>query len=180
MSSLPRHVKVQYYENAFSLVPTYINWSSLSLPTPRMRKANKSCIVSAAHPLVKRGSYGLFRFSSCCYITTEEIFIDWPPLRGRECPPSNHTGPSNCIRATGRCRHVLIVFTVAEELKAPTHCQDSNQQPTAFIRPLYCLSSDPFGRKVALNTPLQHTAYSTVACTFCACAKYNNWVDLVL
>ena len=40
-------------ENTFSLVSTYINWSSLSLPTPRVRKANKSCIVSAAHPLVK-------------------------------------------------------------------------------------------------------------------------------
>ena len=40
------------------------------------------------------------------------------------CPPlsleisergANHTGPSNCTRATGKCRHGLIVFKVAEE-----------------------------------------------------------------
>ena len=27
----------------------------------------------------------------------------------------NHTGPSNCTQATGKCRHVLIVFPVAYE-----------------------------------------------------------------
>ena len=34
-------------------------------------------------------------------------------------------------------------------LKAPTHRPDSNKRPAAFIRPLRCLSSDLFGRKVA-------------------------------
>ena len=63
-------------------------------------------------------------------------------------------------------------------IKAPTHCPDSNQQPTAFIRPLCCLLSDLFGRKVALNTPLRHAASSTVVCTFCACARCNKWVAL--
>ena len=68
------------WKNTFSLVSTYISWSSLSLPTPRMRKANNSCMVSAAHPLVTRGSYTLFRFSSWCYVKTGEIFIGRPPL----------------------------------------------------------------------------------------------------
>ena len=50
----------------FSLVSTYISWSSLSLPTPRMRKTSHSCMVSAAHPLVTRSSCRLFRFCSFC------------------------------------------------------------------------------------------------------------------
>ena len=62
----------------FSLVSTYISWSSLNLPTPRMRKASNSFMVSAGHPLVKRCSYRLFRFSSFHYV----IYIGWPPLRG--------------------------------------------------------------------------------------------------
>ena len=64
-------------------------------------------------------------------------------------------------------------------IKAPTHRPDSNQQPTAFIRPLCCLLSDLFGRKVALNTPLRRAASSTVACTFCAFASCNKWVARV-
>ena len=36
--------------------------------------------------------------------------------------------------------------------------------------------SDPFCRKVALSTPLQRTASSTVACMFCACKRCNKWV----
>ena len=68
-------------KNMFSLVSTYINWSSLSLPTPRIRKANESRMVSAAHPLVKRRSCRLFRFSSCRYITKGEIFTRRPLLR---------------------------------------------------------------------------------------------------
>ena len=67
-------------KNTFSLVSRYINWSSLSLPTPRMRKANDSCMVSAAHPLVKLHSYRLFRFNSFSYITKEVIFIGRSPL----------------------------------------------------------------------------------------------------
>ena len=69
-------------KNMFSLVSTYISWSSLNLPTPRMRKTNESCMVSAAHPLVKRGSYRLFRFSSFRYVMHGVIFISRPPLRG--------------------------------------------------------------------------------------------------
>ena len=63
-------------------------------------------------------------------------------------------------------------------LKAPITPPRLNQQPTAFIRPLCCLSSNPFGRKVALNTPLRHAASSTVACMFCACARCNKQVAL--
>ena len=69
-------------KNTFSLVSTYIDWSSLSLPTPRMRKTSNSCMVSAAHPLVKRHSYRLFRFSSFHYVTKGVIYIDRPPLHG--------------------------------------------------------------------------------------------------
>ena len=64
-------------------------------------------------------------------------------------------------------------------VKAPTHCPDSNQQPTAFIRPLCCLLFDPFGRKVALNTPLRRAVSSTAVCTFCACTRCNKRVVLV-
>ena len=67
----------------------------------------------------------------------------------------------------------------AKSIKAPTHHPDANQQPTAFIRPLCCLLSDPFGRKVALNTLLRHGASSTVARTFCAYRRCNKWVALV-
>ena len=64
------------------------------------------------------------------------------------------------------------------QLKAPAQCPDWNQQPTAFIRPLCCILSDPFVRKVALNTPLRWAASSTVACTFCACARCSKQVAL--
>ena len=77
--TLDTTLKVPYYEkHVFSSLD---NLSSLSLPTPRMRKTNKSCMVSAAHPLVRGRSYWLFRFSSCCYVTKGEMFIDRPPLR---------------------------------------------------------------------------------------------------
>ena len=69
-------------KNTFSLVSTYISWSSLSLPTPRMKKLKKSCMVSAAHPLVTRRSYRLFRICSCRYVTKGVIIIGQPPLRG--------------------------------------------------------------------------------------------------
>ena len=39
-------------KNTFYLVFTY-SWSSLSLPTPNIRKTSKSYMVSAAYPLVK-------------------------------------------------------------------------------------------------------------------------------
>lgn len=68
-------------KNTFSLVSTYMSWSSLSLPTLRMRKTSESCTVSAAHPPVKRHSYRLLRFSSFRYITKGVIFIGRPPLR---------------------------------------------------------------------------------------------------
>ena len=64
-------------------------------------------------------------------------------------------------------------------LKAPTHRPDSNQQPTAVVRPLCCLSSDPFSWKAALNTLLRRAASSTVACMFCACTRCNKRVALV-
>ena len=146
-------------------------------------------MVSAAHPLVKRRSNRLFRFSSCRYVTKGVISSAWkhsplsPEISKRgafiaevkfgvssgklvqkivclyfvpedqmwlcvifndnvpttvrlsyyvsatttsDCfskegqykalPqhwPSYHTGPSNCIQATGKCHHVLIVLTVA-------------------------------------------------------------------
>ena len=59
---------------------------------------------------------------------------------------------------------------------SPTH---TVQTSNCLIRPLCCFLSDPFGRKVALNTPLRRAASSTVACTFCACARCNKWVALV-
>ena len=47
---------------------------------PEPAKANKSCMVSAAHSLVKRHSYRLFRFSSFRYVMTEVISLGRPPL----------------------------------------------------------------------------------------------------
>ena len=64
-------LKVPYYEKkVFSGVYMY----KLSLPTPRIRKANKSFIVSAAHPLVKQCSYKCF-----CdfYLDTDWCETDW-------------------------------------------------------------------------------------------------------
>ena len=52
----------------------------------------------------------------------------------------------------------VMSFVCSCHLNAPTHRPDSNQQPTAFIRPLRCLSSDPFGDYM-------------VACTFWTCAR---------
>ena len=69
-------------KNMFYLVSTYISWSSLSLPAPKMRKTSDSCMVSAAHTLVTRCSYRLFRFSSLCIVTKGVIIIGRPPLRG--------------------------------------------------------------------------------------------------
>ena len=80
-------------KNTFSLVSAYINWSSLSLPAPRMRKANESCMVSAAQPLVNLRSYRLFRFSSFHYVMTGEMFIGRPPLCENTSPfPQRYPG----------------------------------------------------------------------------------------
>ena len=186
-------------KKTFSLVCT--SWSSMCMPTPTMRKTSESCIVSAAHLLVKLRSDRLFRFSSFSYVTKGVIIICRPPLccdgrypRGGAFVPQdevqwwdgsfssccrseldtqietrrgdsgcilsflmikcrlwfvlvcvcanhftsdcfnndgqyrlcldtnpckrispNHTGPSNCTRATDECRWGLIVFTVADE-----------------------------------------------------------------
>ena len=69
-------------KNTFSLVSTYISWSSLSLPTPRMRKTSDSWVISAAHPLVTRRSYRLFRICPFPYIKEGVIIIGRPSLRG--------------------------------------------------------------------------------------------------
>ena len=61
-------------------------------------------------------------------------------------------------------------------LKVPPHIA----QTQTNSQPFCCLSSDPLGRKVALNTPLLRAAGSTVACTFCACTRCKNRVALVL
>ena len=68
-------------KNTFSLVSTYISWSSLSLPTPRMRKTSDSWVISAAHPLVTRRSYRLFRICPFPYIKEGVIIIGRPSLR---------------------------------------------------------------------------------------------------
>ena len=69
-------------KNTFSLVSSYISWSSLNLPTPTMRKTNDSCVASAAHPMIRQHSYRLFKFSSFRYLTKGVIYIDRPPLHG--------------------------------------------------------------------------------------------------
>ena len=56
--------------------------------------------------------------------------------------------------------------------KPPTHRPDVQLPYPTTLRPLRGLLSDPFSRKRA--------AYSTVECTFCACARCNKWVALVL
>ena len=63
---LESHLNVPYHKkHIFSAL--YIYKLVLSLPTPRMRKTSDSCMVSAAHPLVTRHSYRLFRF--CSFVT---------------------------------------------------------------------------------------------------------------
>lgn len=53
----------------------------LSLPTHRMRRANDSCIVSAAHKLVQRGSHRLFRFTDVLWPwLSQSRFHRWRPL----------------------------------------------------------------------------------------------------
>ena len=52
--------------------------TSLKVPyhnIPRMMNMSDSYMVSAAHPLVTRRSYRLFRICSCCYITKGVIII---------------------------------------------------------------------------------------------------------
>ena len=101
-------------KNTFSLVSTYINWSSLSLPTPRMRKTSNSCMVSAVHPLVKQRSYRLLRFSSFCYVTKGVIFIDWPPLRGDRRYPKGRSSirlSSVCPAVRQQC-YAISLFRV--------------------------------------------------------------------
>ena len=62
-------------------------------------------------------------------------------------------------------------------LGAPTRNPDVQlPYPTTF-QPLL---SDLFSRKVALNTLLRRAASSTVVYTFCACARCNKQVALVL
>ena len=81
-------------KNTFSLVSTYKSWSSLSLPTPRMRKTRDTCMVSAAHPLVKQRSYRLFKFCSCSYLMKGGVIIGRPPLRGdRRYPRGGRSSP---------------------------------------------------------------------------------------
>ena len=79
-------------------VSSYINWSSLSLRTPRMMKTSDSCMVSAAQPLVTWRSYRLFRFSSFRYVTKGVIYIDRPPPRGDRRYPRGGVHPRGEVR----------------------------------------------------------------------------------
>ena len=92
----------------FCLVSTYISWSSLSLPTPRMRKTSDSCMASAAHPLVTWHSYRLFRICSF----TPVIIIGRPPLHGNRRYPRGGVYPRGevwCVQqwdsSVSQCRH---------------------------------------------------------------------------
>ena len=84
-------LKDHIMKNMFSLFSTYINWSSLSLQTPRMRKANDSCMVSAAHPLV---TWLSVTCSSYNYITKGVIFIGRLPLSDDGIYPWGGRSPS--------------------------------------------------------------------------------------
>ena len=101
-------------KTTFYLVSTYISWSLLSLPTPRMRKTSDSCMVSAAHPLVKRHSYRLFRFSSFHYVTKGVIFIDRPPLRGDR---RYHRGGRSSKRCSSVCPAVRQQYFAMSSLR---------------------------------------------------------------
>ena len=65
-------------------------------------------------------------------------------------------------------------YKLSHNLKGP---HTPPRRPTA-LSDHCCLLSDPFGRKVALNTLLRRAAYSTVPCAFCACASCNKRVSL--
>ena len=84
-------LKDHIMKNMFSLISTYISWSSLSLQTPRMRKANDSCMVSAAHPLV---TWLSVTCSSYNYITKGVIFIGRLPLSDDGIYPWGGRSPS--------------------------------------------------------------------------------------
>ena len=86
-----------------------------------------------------------------------------------------------CLKGNHQRRHASHMYDCSlRRLKAPTHQPDVQLPYPTTLRPLCCLSSDPFGRKLALNTPIRRAASSTVACTFCAGTRCNNRVTLVL
>ena len=90
------HLKVPYHKKTCFLWSLHIriSWSCLSLPTPRMRKTSESCMVSAAHPLVKLHSYRLFRLCSFRYVMKGVIIIGQRPLSGdRRYQRGGHSSP---------------------------------------------------------------------------------------
>ena len=114
----------------FSLVSTYISWPFLSLPTPRMRKANDSCMVSAAHPLVKRHPYSLLRFSSFHYITKEVVFIGRPPLRSDRREGGVHSQAEVCV-SSGKIAAFRLLLRVTRANCSVIGCK--NQQCLYYV-----------------------------------------------
>ena len=116
----------------------------------------------------------------------------WSAGRGRptaasrtSCEPFHNPGSHLGLRSSDyledrmdvgmhRKEHLKTHFSMT--LNTPPH---TAQTSNCLIRPICCLSSDPFGTKVALNTPLRCSASSTAACTFCAYASCNKPMALV-
>ena len=141
-------------KNTFSLVSTYISWSSLSLPTPRMRKANESYMVSATHPLVTWHSYRLLRFSSCCYVTKGVIFIGWPPLRGdRRCPRGGHSSPRWSLVCPAERQQCFAMSTLRARQALSLDCWLHSGGCVSFL-------TTTSQRAIALHPPL---AYATAS-----------------
>ena len=69
-------------------------------------------------------------------------------------------------------------FACVSAVKASTHRPDSNQWQIVFIRPLCYLSSDPFGRKVALNSPSRKTRLCSriIQCIISQCKSLHVYV----
>ena len=90
----------------------------------------------------------------------------WP--ESRDDPHSSpYFSPVALLKLPIQLPPVVFLASLIFTFKAPTHHPDIQLPYSTTLRPLCCLSSDPFSRKVALKTPLWCAAYSTVAYMFC-------------
>ena len=146
-------------KNTFSLVSTYISWSSVSPSTPRMMKTSDSCMVSAA-PLVTRRSYRLFRFCSCRYVTKGVIIIGHENALLRFCVKTHLYCIVLTDRPHGSWKRTLLKTGLRVENMAPHSHVDS--ESTYFPPSPHPSTSD-------LWTPWHLIATTTTMVDYCLC-----------
>ena len=94
------------------------------------------------------------RINNCTAKVDKHTYIWWPVSHSHEIHRKCRGGFLLTINSAGVWETQKRVSPPKEPIKASTHHPGSNQQPTAFIQPLCCLSSDPLGRKSCTD----HTA----------------------